>query len=81
VLLNLKQAAEHLGMRPGGLRELCRRRQIKFCQNGPVGAYRFKSEWLDAWIDEHTCQPMECPPKTNSTNTGKKKPINVGHHW
>lgn len=76
-LLNLKEAARLLGCSPKGVRVLIDRTRrgkpggIRFCQVGR-GRIRFRREWLDEFVDEHTTYtptPLT-RPKSHGANWG-----------
>lgn len=59
-LLTLAQAAEQLGYSVSGLRKLLRSgRGPRFVRPGGRGHYRFRSEWLDGFVEQ------AAPPKRN----------------
>lgn len=47
-LLTLQEAADYLGYSESGIRKLIRRKAINYSK--PAGRYRFKPEWLDAFV-------------------------------
>lgn len=58
-MLDLQQASNHLGMTTSGLRKLVSAGKITYFQDGKHARIRFKQEWLDAYINEHTHKPQE----------------------
>lgn len=61
-LLCLNAAAEYLGMTAHGLRKIVKRGGIVYFQSGRRGRLRFKTEWLDDYIAQHTHQPRQFTP-------------------
>ena len=60
-MVSLNQAAKILGMTPSGLRKLVERTKhrasgpsIEFLQTGRWGRIRFKRQWLEAFVAEHS---------------------------
>ena len=70
-MLSLSQAAEYLGMSASGLHKLIAAGKVVHLQSGPHGRIRFKPEWLDDYISEHTVTPREAatPRKRQRTPT------------
>lgn len=56
-LLNIREAADFLGLSPGTLYNMVSRRRIPFIK---VGARTmFKKADLDRWLEKHTVQPID----------------------
>jgi len=82
-LLNLSEAAAYLGCAERTLRKLVDRSRlrlrgcpvqgptIQFFQAHPRGSIRFRSAWLDAYIDAGTHQPKDAPLLTRTVPTVK----------
>ena len=74
-LLSLQEAAEAIGYTAKGLRKIVDRSRlranggrtrgptIKFFQAGPGSPIRFKEEWLEEFITEHTTDPGNGKPR------------------
>jgi hypothetical protein len=75
-LLSLQQAARFLGYSAGGLRKLVRRRELQYFQVRKHSPLRFRQEWLDAFVAEHSVGTGLPVPETR-----KKKPPKVGGLW
>lgn len=63
--LDLKAAAEYLGVGERNLRRFVSRRAIRHRQLTKGGCIDFKREWLDEFSDKHTVAPAE-PPRHRS---------------
>jgi len=57
--LTLPQAADYVGLKTWGLRELVRLRRVKFYRRGKRGNLLFKTDDLDAWIERYAVEPIE----------------------
>jgi excisionase family DNA binding protein len=53
--LDIKGAAELLGVRPSTIRAWCLRRKLKYFKSGRC--VRFRREWLEQFIEQNTTQP------------------------
>jgi excisionase family DNA binding protein len=53
--LDIKAAAELLGVRPSTIRAWCLRRKLRFFKSGRC--VRFRREWLEEFINQNTTAP------------------------
>ena len=63
-MLSLRQAATLLGYTEKGLRKIVARKGIQFFQSRPWAPIKFKREWIDAFIMEHST--MQARPTARS---------------
>lgn len=59
--LNTSEAADYLRIREQRLREYCRSGAIQHGRCGPRGDYRFRREWLDAFLSPSDYLPADIP--------------------
>lgn len=79
-LLSIAEAARRLGYTVDGLRKIVDRSRsrraganthgptIKFFQASPHSSIKFRPEWIDEFIDQHTCDPSKGVTMPNATN-------------
>jgi hypothetical protein len=79
-LLSLEDAAKLLGYTPSGLRKIVRRTRegkagpaIRFFQVGK-GPIRFRSEWLDDFVDGNSVMPERARVRAKIEPTHLKRP-------
>jgi excisionase family DNA binding protein len=53
--LDIKRAAELLGVRPSTIRAWCLRRKLRYFKSGRC--VRFRREWLEQFIEQNTSEP------------------------
>lgn len=53
--LDIKGAAEMLGVKPSTIRAWCLRRKLRYFKSGRC--VRFKREWLEQFIEQNTTAP------------------------
>lgn len=65
--LTCKEAGDYLGYSDWSMRSFAKRRLVKHSRlPGAAGGYRFKREWLDAFMEARAIEPkqsMIIPPK------------------
>jgi excisionase family DNA binding protein len=52
--VNIRQAAEHLGLSVAFLRKAVRQKRVPYARAGSK-ALRFRKAELDAWMEQHSC--------------------------
>ncbi len=67
-LINLRRAAEYLGLTPSGLRKLVAKREVRYFQRKRHSPIMFKREWLDEYVAKHTFVPKDEMPPAKRTN-------------
>jgi hypothetical protein len=80
VWISLKEAAAILDYSPSGLRKLVRRREIRFFQIRKHSPVKFRKEWLDAFIDEHSSAPGQVAEISAVIRKKKAPPLTSGAH-
>lgn len=83
-LIGLREAARILGYTEKGLRKIVGRSRaraagarthgptIKFFQTGKGGLVKFRPEWIDEFVDQHTVDPSE-PAKEPAARPRRKR--------
>lgn len=61
-MLGIEDAAEQLGCTVSGVRKIVARGEIRYFQHGKRGTLRFKPEWIEEFIAQHTHAPGNQPP-------------------
>jgi len=89
-LLSLQEAARILGYTEKGLRKIVERSRarcngartrgatIKFFQAARGSAIRFRPEWIEEFIEEHTLDPSQAVTESQprkQKSTGRKRPV------
>jgi len=89
-MLNLREAAEQLGYKPSGLREIVDRTRkgkqgatIQFFQVGK-GPIRFKQDWLDEFVAANSIAPGQVTVQQRPRQ--RRKPfsantVQIEKHW
>ena len=75
--LKLNAAVEYLGYSANTIRRLCRERKLKHSR-GPTakGDYRFRREWLDAFMEDRAIEPIQrLVPKPKPAPLSAKTPL------
>lgn len=54
IWLSSHEVCELLGIAPATLRKLVRDRAIQYIRVTPSGPFRFKVEWIEAYLDRNT---------------------------
>jgi hypothetical protein len=64
-MLSLREAAALLGYTEKGLRKIVARRGIDFFQSKPWAPIKFRREWVESFVENHTTQKrrLVCRPK------------------
>ena len=73
--LSLTEAAAYIGYKPGGLRKLVRRRDIRFYQVRKHSPLRFRREWLDQFIEAHSNHPGVSRGLSSAPRKKKTPPV------
>lgn len=57
VWLNVLEAAGYAGLSRDTIYTACERGELKHARVGGRRAIRLRSEWIDAWLDQHAHEP------------------------
>jgi len=57
IWLTVAQGAEYAGVSRDTIYTACERRELQYARLAGRRAIRLKTEWIDAWIEQHTCGP------------------------
>ncbi|HVX13051.1 MAG TPA: helix-turn-helix domain-containing protein [Pirellulales bacterium] len=80
--LDLRTAADRLGISEKTLRRLVADRRIRFRQIGKGGSISFKQEFLDEFNTEHTVAPVDAaPPPPGRPPKARRKPPADSAWW
>lgn len=80
-LLDVKHAADYLGMNEETLRRLAKAKKIKHSKIGPRGwLYRFKLEWLDQYVEGaivevETAKPQPTPSRSTTPRVKRSRTV------
>lgn len=77
-MLTLREAALQLGITESGLRKVLRRRGIRYFQDRPHSAIRFRQEWIDEYIEGHTVDPTTDRPTLHLITAPQRSKRNIG---
>jgi excisionase family DNA binding protein len=55
IWLTVAQGAEYAGVSRDTIYTACERRELQHARLAGRRAIRLKTEWIDAWLEQHTC--------------------------
>ena len=62
-MLDIEEVAQQLGCTVSGVRKVVARGEIRYFQHGKRGRLKFKPEWVDEFVAEHTHAPTDEQPR------------------
>jgi len=74
--LTVTEGAEYAGVSRDTIYTACERRELRHARVAGRRAIRLKCEWIDAWLEQHTCGApqaaragVDAPPTSATTAT------------
>ena len=74
--LTVAEAAEYAGVSRDTIYTACERRELRHARLGGRRAIRLKRDWIDAWLEQHTCGAQPAARSDGSTPITAALPLN-----
>ena len=73
MMLDIEDVAQQLGCTVSGVRKIVARGEMRYFQHGKRGRLKFKQEWVDEFIAQHTVAPADKQPQRLSAKRPAKQ--------